>query len=331
LPSAANNSYWPEVYLNQSLVDAEHPGPYTDTPTPKVFGAVSPLDPQLFARIDDFADELLKGERSGMYSPIEVAQWIEDYAAEASRQLGGAAAVASGKERPEYRRMAIDIELQAALGRFFGAKFRAGVLYRIHERTGSRAALEACLERYRAAREIWAGLANRAKGVYVPDITVGELRQLRGHWLERLPDIDKDVALVAGRLEKAGVGASSAVVEAAIAEALGRPVRAEIACTHVAPTRFRPGQALELEIAPAKKVAGVRLFYRHVTQAERFESVAMTAAGSRWRGAVPGAYSAGVYPIEYYFELRESARAVLFPGFGAGRVNMPYFVVRSVG
>ena len=64
--------------------------------------------------------------------------------------------------------MAIDIELQAALGRFFGAKFRAGVLYRIHERTGSRAALEACLERYRAAREIWAGLANRAKGVYVP-------------------------------------------------------------------------------------------------------------------------------------------------------------------
>jgi hypothetical protein len=53
------------VYLNHSLVDAEHPGPYTDTPTPKVFGAVSPLDPQLFARIDDFADELLKGERSG--------------------------------------------------------------------------------------------------------------------------------------------------------------------------------------------------------------------------------------------------------------------------
>jgi hypothetical protein len=332
LPSAANNSYWPEVYLNHSLVDAEHPGPYTDTPTPKVFGAVSPLDPQLFARINDFADELLKGERSGMYSPIEVAQWIEDYAAEASHQLAGAAAVASGKERPEYRRMVIDIELQAALGRFFGAKFRAGVLYRIHEKTGSRAALEACLERYRAAREIWAGLANRAKGVYVPDITVGELRQLRGHWLERLPDIDKDVALVAARLEKSGSGADSTVVQAAIAEALGRPMRAEIACTHAAPARFRPGQVIELEIAPAKKVAGVRLFYRHVTQAERFESVAMKDAGSRWRAVVPGGYTAGVYPIEYYFELRESAaRATLFPGFGAGRVNMPYFVVRSVG
>jgi hypothetical protein len=118
--------------------------------------------------------------------------------------------------------MAIDIELQAALGRFFGAKFRAGVLYRIHERTGSRAALEACLERYRAAREIWAGLANRAKGVYVPDITVGELRQLRGHWLERLPDIDKDVALVAGRLERLEAGRLRRCSSGGIAEALGR-------------------------------------------------------------------------------------------------------------
>src|SRR5260370_32650187 len=79
-PSAGNNTYWPEVYLNHSLIDAAHPGPYTDSPSPKVFGNVSPLDPQLFGRINDFADELLKGERSATYSPIEVAQWTEDYA-----------------------------------------------------------------------------------------------------------------------------------------------------------------------------------------------------------------------------------------------------------
>ena len=135
-PSAGNNTYWPEIYPNHSLVDAAHPGPYTDSPSPKVFGNVSPLDPQLFSRINDFADELLKGERSGKYSPIEVAQWLEDYAAGASRQLAEAAAKAPAKDRPEYRRLAIDIELQAALGRFFGAKFRAGVLYRIYEQTG---------------------------------------------------------------------------------------------------------------------------------------------------------------------------------------------------
>ena len=77
-----------------------HPGPYTDSPSPRVFGTVSPLDPQLFSRIDDFADELLKGEQSGKYSPIEVASWLEEYAATAATALSRADTRAIGKTRP---------------------------------------------------------------------------------------------------------------------------------------------------------------------------------------------------------------------------------------
>jgi hypothetical protein len=36
-PSAANNAYWPEIYFNQSMVDAEHYEPYSDSETPRVF------------------------------------------------------------------------------------------------------------------------------------------------------------------------------------------------------------------------------------------------------------------------------------------------------
>ena len=61
LPSAANNNYWPEIYANQSHRGAAK-DEYTDTSSPKTFGNASPLDPQLFSRINDFADELLKGE-----------------------------------------------------------------------------------------------------------------------------------------------------------------------------------------------------------------------------------------------------------------------------
>ena len=60
--SAGNNTYWPEVYLNQSMVDARPSGAVSRQPVPRVFGNVSPLDPQLFSAINDFADELLKGE-----------------------------------------------------------------------------------------------------------------------------------------------------------------------------------------------------------------------------------------------------------------------------
>ena len=161
---------------------------------------------------------------------------------------------------------------------------------------------------------------------------MGELRQLRGHWLDRLPDIDKDIVVVAARLEQASPAEPSAAIKSAIAEALGRPVRDAISCSHNVPERFRPGQPIELQIAPAAKVASVRLYYRHVTQAERYESVEMTAAGSRWRAAIPATYTAGTYPIAYYFELRESPRkAALYPGFAADRANQPYFVVRSAG
>ncbi len=95
--SAGNNTYWPEVYLNQSIVDPAHYVPYTDTPAPRVFGNVSPLDPQLFSRINDFADELVKGQRSGKYSPIEVAQWIEDYSAARVRKQAQAECALKGR------------------------------------------------------------------------------------------------------------------------------------------------------------------------------------------------------------------------------------------
>src|SRR6185503_3641988 len=105
----------------------EHSRPYTDTPAPRVFGNVTPLDPQLFSAINDFADQSLKGQQTGKYSPIEAAVWLEDWASAASAGLAQAEKQATRRERPEYRRLAIDVALQADIGRFFAAKFRSGV------------------------------------------------------------------------------------------------------------------------------------------------------------------------------------------------------------
>jgi len=121
----------------------------------------------------------------------------------------------------------------AHLGRFFAIKFRAGVLYRIFDRTGDRAALKECLKTYRAAREAWAGIGARTKGVYMADITVGETRQLRGHWADR-----------PGRRRP-----------------LDRPQRPRVAGRHAPPARFKPGSALALEFAVEKDYASVRLHY----------------------------------------------------------------------
>lgn len=332
-PSAGNNTYWPEIYLNHSLIDAEHPGPYTDSPAPRVFGNVSPLDPQLFYRINDFADDLLKGDRSGKYTPIEVAHWIESYGAAAALSLERGNRLATRKGSPEHRRLATDIGVAADLGRFFAAKFRAGVLYRIFEQTGDRSALDEALKAYHSAREVWAGIAIRTKGVYATDITVGEARQLRGDWSDRLTDIDADIAAIALKLDSAipsPAGGPAVHVAQAIAEALSVPQRPSLSGGHTPPPGFRPGHAFQVEFTVQKTYQSIELHYRRVNQAERWQRMPMQPDGHLWRAEIQSEYTQSPFPLQYYFEVRiASESAALYPGLGNELASQPYFVVRS--
>ena len=154
----------------------------------------------------------------------------------AAKHLAQAEAQAEDKQRPEFRRMAVDVAIQVGLGRFFGAKFRCGVLYAIFEQSGDRTALDEALKAYRRARAVWAELAGRAKDVYQLDVTVGELTHLRGHWLDRLPAMDEDIADMAKKLEQTQNGDSDDHVRLAIQAALGRPQRS-VGCLSPHPTR----------------------------------------------------------------------------------------------
>lgn len=331
MPSAANNNYWPEMYTNQPIVDARK-NHYSDTPAPKVFGNVSPLDPQLFYRINDYTDYLLKGERSGKYSPIEVAQWLEDRAQAALALLREAAAGAGPKPSPEFRRLAADVDLVSGTGAFFAAKFRAGVLYRIHEQTGDRRALEEALRAYRQARAAWAQAAEGAKAVYVPDLTVGELPWLRGNWGDRLPAIDDDIADMEKRLASAKESGDPHAANA-IRRALDGSDRPSERVTHEPVARFQPRQPVELAFLTQARLVTARLYYRHVNQAERYRAADMVGVGSRlgmrYAATVPEAYTDTEYPLQYYFELKTAPdKAWLYPGFAPNLANQPYFLMR---
>jgi len=329
LPSAANNNYWPEMYLNHSLIDAAHPGSYSDTPAPKVFGNVSPLDPQLFSRINDFADELLSGAGGGKYSPLEVAQWIDDYAGAAVKHVSQGADQVQDKQGADYRRLAIDVFILSGLGRFFAAKFRSGVLYRVFEKTNERAALESSLAQYRLARAAWADLSRLATGVYMSDVTVGELPQLHGHWLDRLPAIDRDINAIAEKLDGITPGQPSASVALIIKEVLGRADREVLTCHHVPTTRFVPGKSLEIDLTVDAPIASANLYYRHVNQAERFMVAAMDRGQHHYHTTIPGAYTDSVYPLQYYFEVKTTTgRTLMYPGFSKELTNQPYIVIR---
>jgi len=120
-------------------------------------------------------------------------------------------------------------------------------------------------------------------------------------------------------------------VRLAIEEAMGRPIRPFTVCHHIQPERFKGGEPLDLEISIEKVIASVRLYYRHVDHAERYETVEMQLIGNSYRATIPADYTNSQYPLQYYFELKEEPeKAWLYPGFTADLTNQPYFVVRKV-
>ncbi|HEX6971725.1 MAG TPA: hypothetical protein VF234_05865, partial [Limnochordia bacterium] len=192
LPSAANNSFWPEMYTNMPIVNAGRPHPYGDTPAPKTFTAVSPLDPALFYRIDDYAADWLAGVPCAKYSPLQVADWLEEMATIARRSL----AEIAPEEIPAasaFRRLAVDVGVQAGLGLFFAHKLRAGVAYALFRQSGDYAALRDALAAYRSALLAWEELVATAGRIYRTDLAFGEAPHKRGHWADRIAAITADL------------------------------------------------------------------------------------------------------------------------------------------
>ena len=333
--SGSNNSYWPEMYMNMPIVDAARAQPYGDTPDPKVFGNVSAFDPQLFSTVNGCADALIDGQGSAKYTPLDVAQWLDDLSTAASKSQAEALSRAPRKDAPELRRMGADIAIQAGIGKFFAYKFRSGVLWALYLKTGNRTALTEAVKAYSTAREAWASMAEAAKTVYAADITYGKNANMRGHWFDRIAGIDGDLGDMEARLADAAplnppATVDAAVARRAIATALARPNRVSVTAHHTPAPHFDPGKPLEVSVAfnangPRRKV---NLFYRQADQSQRWHSVEMQTHDNEFRATVPAEYTQSPYPLQYYFEVHESSGSTIFPGFSPDLSNQPYILVR---
>jgi hypothetical protein len=332
-PSAANNHWWLEMPAHMSIVDASHPEPYTDTPEPKRFGPVSPLDPQLFASVDDCAGEILSGRPGGRYDVAEVAAALEDLAATAAGHLAEARGETDDVAQPAFRRPFVDTGAVIGLGRFFAARLRTALLYALFDRTGDRRILDQALSTYDAARAAWGEVVAGTRGVYVKDVSYGIAWYQRGHWGDRTAALDQDRAAMERMRAAAGADRPSDRFRELIDAVLHPPTRAAARLRHAPPPSFRRGEPLPIEVTATGPVSSVTLHFRHTNQAEPWRSEALSADADVHRGVIAADYTDSVYPLQYYFECvgRPGSRPVLFPGFDADWSNQPYFALRPLG
>jgi hypothetical protein len=175
--------------------------------------------------------------------------------------------------------------------------------------------------------------------VYQDDLTYGRVPHLRGHWADRLPAIEKDLAVMeklwkekpatTAAAEGSGRPSGAALLATALAAAATPAPRPR--CEHLPPASFRPGEPVVIEMAleAGYNVTRARLHYRHVNQGEDLRVADLSAQGNRYRQTIPGDYTDSPYPLMYFFELHDSqGQAWLQPGLTADLSNQPYFVVR---
>jgi hypothetical protein len=332
LPSASNHSFWPEIYDNMPIILGSEKSPYSDTPEPKIFATVSPLDPQIFSTIVEHAHSLLAGTLDAKYSPAEVAQWLEDYTAASSQALELARTQARSRNSPEFKRMEEDVLIQVGLGQFFAAKIRSSLLFVIYQQTGSAEAGRLALASYQKARTAWVTMANRAKGVYVSDVSYGDIPQRKGHWIDRIPGIETDLAAMEAKIKDGSIKPTGdpAHTSTVIGSVTMKPHRFSAGCSHTVATSFHPGKALPLTLhftGSGDKPSAVKLFYRHVNQGERWKNVPMQKSQQAYTAKIPSEYTNSPYPLQYYFELSNESSAWFYPAFNATLSNQPYYAL----
>ncbi|WP_422026646.1 hypothetical protein [Roseovarius sp.] len=329
-PTASNNSYWPEMYENMSILHDAPPLPYGyELPVGSRFGTVGATDPQMFLSPAGFARALRDGAPIRKLAPLTWANWLEQFADTA--EAGMARALdETGEESTALYLLRVDVTIMAGIGRFFAEKIRAATLWEYYLLSGAAGAGREALRCYRAARAAWGVAAEISREVYLEDIAFGPLRWLRGRWDDRLPAIDADIEDMAARLAADGAGEGTRQDALAMARILHWSAAQIMPFQHVPRPEVTRGEPVRITCIPfGTSRRDVRLLYRQTLQTATWQEAPMTWAGGACHATIPGEYTDSPYAILYYFEIACDGVSSFFPGLGEDVSSTPYFHIKT--
>nr|WP_314260753.1 hypothetical protein [uncultured Devosia sp.] len=325
-PSASNNHYWPEVYTNLALVEGSGKRAYGfDMEGPTRFGNAPTFDSALFASPREYAELLLAGKTSHRYTPLDVADWLDGMARGCEAAVDVARA-ARDSGRSEPKRILIDVEILGGIARHFAEKFRAACWAELFVAAKASVLIEPMIDHATRAVGAWQRLAAVSRGVYHDDMTYGPQSWLRGSWQARLPEMEAellDLEALRGFGGTESVPASEAVINAIAALSSHRPTKAQPSAQAPA-SEFVGGEPLDIFVV-AKSDEQPVLHYRHVNQAERWNSMPMTAHDDGFSATVPADYTRSDYHLQYFISLTRDGQSTIIPGLQPDLANEPYF------
>ena len=192
--SASNNSYWPEIYENMSIVKKSPWLPYSyDLHKHSRFGMSTSCDPQLIMSPKEMVDKIFKNKTINKYSPLTMILWLDRFSKNAKNYINRAANKIRRKDNYDFLRIYIDVIIQSSIGKFFTYKFKASIFWEYYLLSKNKKVGEEALKNYLKAKKAWEVAAIISKKYYLPDLSYGPQSWLRGRWDDRLPAINKDI------------------------------------------------------------------------------------------------------------------------------------------
>ena len=328
-PSASNNHYWPEIDTNLGLVDGSGRRAYAfDMEGPVRFGNAPTFDSALFATAREYAEHLLAGETCHRYTPLDVADWLDDMAdgcemaltrARARRRLRPPRGAAHHRRRPDPRRHRPPLR-RALPRRLLGRALRRDQ------------GLGADGARARPRPPRGPRLGGDRRGVARPLPRRHHLRaaELAARLLALPAARDAGRAprpRVAARLRRHRVGPARRPRRRRDRGAARPPPDRRRRAARPSPTAASPrGSPYAVRIRSVADADPI-LHYRHVNQAERWRSTAMHRNGDGFAAEIPADYTQSDFHLQYFVSLTRQGQAVLVPGLEGNLANEPYVTV----
>ena len=330
--SASNNSYWPEIYQNMSIVKKDPWLPYSyDLHQYSRFGMATSCDPQLIMSPKNVANYLYKKKSINRYSPLSMIVWLYKFSKDAKKNILKVKSKNYKKNKSIFLRIYIDTIIQSAIGKFFTYKFKSSILWEYYLLTKCKKVGNKALSNYIKAKNSWEEAAVISKKYYLPDLSYGPQSWLRGRWDDRLPAIVEDINYMKKSLlqnTKTAKPLQKNIKMISVIENWN--VDQNILISHIAPKYFKRGESIYLSCKLNKKNhLPAYLHYREVNQSKKWSKKKLIKVNEDYKSVISKTFTLTNYPIQYYFEFTGMVYSSFSPGFNSYLSNQPYHLIRQ--
>ncbi len=322
--SASNNSYWPEMYENMSIVKKAPNLPYSyDLHKPSRFGMSTSHDPNLIMSPIELAVCIHNKKTINRYSPITMSNWLMEYSNKSDYHLKKGIKNFKNKSDSEFKRLEIDINILIGLGKFFAYKIKSACYWELFLKEHKYNLGLHALKFYKKSYKEWSMISEISKKFYLPDLTYGPQSWLRGRWDDRLPAIKEDIDKMSKSLNKFKLKKINKDIHY---KYLKWKNNQRFKITHEVNKQIN---GLLIIISKYKKQKNSKLYinFRQVNQSKTWvRKIINTEKREIISSIISNKLIKEDYPIQYYFELVVKNYSSFCPGINWKLSNQPYYI-----